>query len=189
MRLFIRIVDGKPFEHPIMEDNFVLAFPDIDMDNLPPEFAEFVRIGPPTVLGPYQRYDGVTYEWESNKVRDVHHIYEFTEAEKIEKQNQVKEDWAQNGYPSWIFNEEACAFISPVPYPDDGKKYIWKEETLSWEEFVPPPPSLENAPLQITILPPVEVIRALTEDQLVILRERLSPELLPQLDFVLATNG
>ena len=31
MRLFIQIRDGQPFEHPIIEDNFREAFPDIDI--------------------------------------------------------------------------------------------------------------------------------------------------------------
>ena len=30
MELYIRIVDGKPFEHPILGDNFRSVFPDID---------------------------------------------------------------------------------------------------------------------------------------------------------------
>ena len=47
MRLFIRIKDGVPFEHPIMEENFRAAFPLIDPDNLPPEFAYFKRDTPP----------------------------------------------------------------------------------------------------------------------------------------------
>ena len=44
MNLFIRIVDGQPFEHPIFEDNFKQAFPDVDLNNLPSEFLKFVRV-------------------------------------------------------------------------------------------------------------------------------------------------
>ena len=188
MRLFIRIKDGKPFEHPIMEDNFILAFPEIDLNNLPPEFAEFIRMGPPAFLGPYQRYDGVTYEWEGNKVKDFHHIYEFTEAERIEKQNQVKEDWAQNGFPSWVFDEEKCTFLAPVEYPNDGKKYIWDEQTVSWVEVQQVNPSPESIPM-ITVMPDVQILLSLNEEQLNILRQRISPELLPQLETILSTYG
>jgi hypothetical protein len=42
MKLFIRIKNGQPFEHPIMEDNFKQAFPHIDIDNLPAEFMNYV---------------------------------------------------------------------------------------------------------------------------------------------------
>ena len=44
MKCIIRIVDGVPFEHPIMLDNFQQAFPDIDLDQpLPEGFAWFER--------------------------------------------------------------------------------------------------------------------------------------------------
>jgi hypothetical protein len=138
MELFIRIKDGKPFEHPIFGDNFRQAFPDIDVNNLPPEFAKFQRYGPPSNLGPYEVYEGVTYEWEGNIVRDVHHIKELSEEEKISKQNFVKEQWVLgNNYKSWIFNEDTCTFNPPVAYPIDGKKYVWDEETISWVEYKP----------------------------------------------------
>ena len=36
-------------------------------------------------------------------------------------------------YPSWILNEETCIWESPIPYPNDGKKYYWNEQTLTWD--------------------------------------------------------
>jgi hypothetical protein len=39
-------------------------------------------------------------------------------------------------YDSWLLNEEACLWESPVPYPNDGKSYIWNEENINWEEIV-----------------------------------------------------
>jgi hypothetical protein len=44
MNLYIQIKDGQPFEHPIFEDNFIEAFPDVDINNLPFGFAKFRRI-------------------------------------------------------------------------------------------------------------------------------------------------
>ena len=35
-------------------------------------------------------------------------------------------------YPSWTLNEETCLWNSPVPYPTDGERYIWNEETQTW---------------------------------------------------------
>jgi hypothetical protein len=35
-------------------------------------------------------------------------------------------------YPSWILNEDTCQWESPVPYPDDGKKYSWDEDITNW---------------------------------------------------------
>ena len=42
-------------------------------------------------------------------------------------------------YPSWIFNEQLCIWDAPVPYPDDGKKYDWDDETISWKEIINDP--------------------------------------------------
>ena len=38
-------------------------------------------------------------------------------------------------YPSWIINESTWTWEAPSPMPVDGKIYIWKEETKSWNEF------------------------------------------------------
>jgi hypothetical protein len=132
MNLIIRIKDGKPFEHPIVLSNFVEAFPNVDLDNLPPEFAWFERILPPAP-GVYEVYDGVTYEWDNSIVKDVHHVRPMTDEEITETQNLVKAQWAEFGHPSWIFNEETCTFDAPVPYPSDGQKYTWNEEAQSWD--------------------------------------------------------
>ncbi len=34
-------------------------------------------------------------------------------------------------YLSWIFNEEECNWIAPIPYPNDGKIYYWYEKPIS----------------------------------------------------------
>ena len=38
-------------------------------------------------------------------------------------------------FASWVFNEDACDWDAPRPFPDDGKIYKWNEETTSWEEI------------------------------------------------------
>ena len=35
-------------------------------------------------------------------------------------------------YESWLLNEDTCRWDPPVPYPTDGKTYVWDEETTSW---------------------------------------------------------
>ena len=37
-------------------------------------------------------------------------------------------------YPSWELNEDTCRWDSPIPYPDDGKEYMWNEENQTWDE-------------------------------------------------------
>jgi hypothetical protein len=42
-------------------------------------------------------------------------------------------------FASWILNEETCNWNAPVEMPvEEGKFFIWNEETTSWDEFVPP---------------------------------------------------
>ena len=41
-------------------------------------------------------------------------------------------------FPSWLLNEETCLWGAPIPYPDDGKRYIWDEATLAWVKVIVP---------------------------------------------------
>lgn len=81
MKLFIQIRNGLPYDHPIMEENFIAAFPNINIDSLPPEFARFERVEIP-VVGEYEVYEGTTYEWVDGIVKDVHCIRSMTDEER-----------------------------------------------------------------------------------------------------------
>ena len=35
-------------------------------------------------------------------------------------------------FNSWTLNEETCIWEAPVARPDDGKNYVWGEETQQW---------------------------------------------------------
>ena len=131
MELYIRIVDGHPFEHPILGDNFRQAFPDIDTNNLPSTFAKFTRV-PAPVYGAYEVSEGCTYEWDGSIVTDVHRVRVMTTEEKTAKQDATKALWLGNGYASWIFNVDTCSFDPPTPRPTDGDHYTWDESTTSW---------------------------------------------------------
>ena len=37
-------------------------------------------------------------------------------------------------FASWILDEETCWWNAPIAYPDDGKRYRWNEDSLSWVE-------------------------------------------------------
>jgi len=41
-------------------------------------------------------------------------------------------------FDSWTLNEDTCIWEAPVAYPNDGKFYIWNEESTSWDEVVIP---------------------------------------------------
>lgn len=72
MRLFIRMVDGAPFEHPIIESNMRAAFPKVDLDNLPPQFMPFERVPrPKPEPGKIIVSAQCRYEVQDGVVRDV----------------------------------------------------------------------------------------------------------------------
>ena len=35
--------------------------------------------------------------------------------------------------PSWILSEEHYTWVPPIEIPQDGNKYNWNEETVSWD--------------------------------------------------------
>ena len=135
MELYIQIRNGQPFEHPIFGDNFRQAFPDIDVDNLPPEFAKFERV-PQNVMPDVFEVAEVRYEWFNDIVKDVWSIRSMTEQEKVDKIAQYR---ANPPFASWTLDEATLIWSAPIPKPDDGKLYRWNEATQSWDVVVPPP--------------------------------------------------
>jgi hypothetical protein len=136
MNLYIRLKNGQPFEHPITEQTFTRAFSNVDLSNLPEWLAKFVRVNRPDT-GPYEVYEGVSYQWADDVVTDVHAVRQMTDEEKLAKQNEVKAHWnSVLGWTSWTFNEDLCKYEPPSPRPDDGKVYRWDEPTVSWVEIV-----------------------------------------------------
>ena len=71
----------------------------------------------------------------------------MTEEEKKNKQNSVKQTWANDNRPTdWIFDEAICAFVPPKSMPADGKDYIWVQEANNWVEVIPPQLPENNRP-------------------------------------------
>ena len=148
MRLFIRIKDEVPFEHPILESNFIQAFPEVDIDNLPPEFVEFIRIEKPE-LGTYGTHISTTYELVDGMYTDKHVVHEMTPAEKIKKDELIqarrttyrkeflaawdRKDQISN-WDAFTFDETDLIFVPPVPRPDDDEIYRWSGRDNKWRE-------------------------------------------------------
>ena len=125
MELYIKTRDGQPHEHPIFADNFKLAFPDVDTDNLPPEFMRFERVASPT-LGPYEKNLRVQYEiGEDGVCRDVWCYDRLTEEEIKAKQDAVKVEWAdRTDLDMWYFDEATCSYKPQAPSPEAIERYF-----------------------------------------------------------------
>jgi hypothetical protein len=141
MELYIRIKDGQPFEHPIFGDNFRQAFPEVDVNNLPPEFARFERIASP-ILDVYEvmvSYEP-TYELIDGVYKDVWHKRDMTAEEKTAKQQEViatfrSRDQAEN-WSAWTLDEATCSMIPPIPRPArvEGMLFLWCGADNNWKE-------------------------------------------------------
>ena len=155
MELFIQIKDGQPFEHPILGDNFRQAFPNIDTNNLPPEFAKFERVDCP-VLGEYETLvsENPTYELIDGVYKDVWHKRDMTvEERESKKQAEIKnlqEAWAARpqveNWSAWVLNEETIAYDPPIPRPtpdqtklDVGIFTYWCGADNNWKDTPPRP--------------------------------------------------
>lgn len=138
--LYIKIVGGVAVDHPILEENLVSAFPGINLDQLPADYARFQKTPQPR-FGVYELCEH-SYAANSEGVyTDVWTVRPMTDHEKTQQQNLVKSSFIKiNGPASWIFDEETCRMIAPVPKPDPvaptlssvGTVYMWDEATVSW---------------------------------------------------------
>lgn len=88
MELYIRIVNGQPFEHPIFGDNFREAFPQVDVNNLPSEFARFERIEKPNTCATFE-IEECSYQWVDGIVKDVWTVRAMTAEEIVIKQSEI----------------------------------------------------------------------------------------------------
>ena len=43
--------------------------------------------------------------------------------------------YAPQPYPSWVLDEDTCQWGAPTAMPENGKDYIWDEDTTSWKEI------------------------------------------------------
>jgi hypothetical protein len=150
MELYIRIKVGQPFEHPIFGDNFRQAFPDIDVNNLPAEFARFERVERP-VLGTYEVMvsEDATYELIDGVYKDVWRKRDMTAEEReAKKQASIKvaqDMWAARpqaeNWSAWVLNEETFAYDPPIPRPekdqtkiDAGILTLWCGADNNWKD-------------------------------------------------------
>ena len=133
MNLYIETKNGQVKNHPAFEDNLIAAF-----GFVPEHWVAFERI-PKPLLGAYEVFvmENPTYELVDGIYKDVWHKRAMTSEEITAKQDKVKADWADGGYPSWVFNETTCSFDPPTPYPNDDKLYSWDESSTSWVEVTP----------------------------------------------------
>jgi len=146
MELYIQVRDGVAFEHPMLGDNFRETHPDIDVNNLPPEFAKFTRYDVPSPLimpcGILQVHEcKYVLDTDGKSWRDEWSVRDMNAEEKAEIVERCKNNRL---FASWTFDENTCYWIPPTPMPNDGFLYDWNESTLAWVRFVISPVPLSE---------------------------------------------
>ena len=132
MNLYIKVVDGNPVDHPLLEANLLEAFPEINLSDPACGYAPFQRIQKP-LSGVYQVYVGHRYAAVDGVYQDVWDFRDMTAEERALKIANIKAEWVFAGFPSWVFNETECRFEPPLPYPtDDSKRWFWDEDLQQW---------------------------------------------------------
>lgn len=143
MRLFIRVESGKIIDHPVLEENFIVAFPDIDVNNLPANWMHFERVAAPAA-GVYEVVEHAGYIQSGEVIKDSWAVRPMTFEEKSKKQEDAKRIF-NNRFSTWVFDDALCRFIPPVPYPADGKAYDWDDSAKNWKPM--PIPATPDTPI------------------------------------------
>jgi len=133
--LYIRLKNGQPFEHPITESNLLLAYADIDLNNLPSYVVPFISSTKPS-SNIYQVVEE-SYSLENNVVKQNWIVRDMTPEEKLVKQELAKNTAINKDDNSLVFDLDTCQFIPPIPYPTDGKTYEWNSSSSDWIEIIP----------------------------------------------------
>lgn len=141
MELFIQIRNGQPYEHPIFGDNFRQAFPHIDTDNLPPDFARFERVSAP-IPNTYEVVEGPTYQWVDSIVKDVWLVRPMTDAERAVKNQQL----TQGAYNTRdFFKTLAQQKIDEAT--TDAARQAWTDYLAQLDAYVVTDPVNPNVPM------------------------------------------
>lgn len=112
MSHFAKVCDGKVIQVIVAEQDFFDTF----VDSTPGEW----------IQTSYNTHGG--QHPEGRPLRGNFAGIGFT----YDRENDVF--YAPQPFQSWILNNTTWLWESPVPYPDDGKKYYWDEATTSWIE-------------------------------------------------------
>lgn len=134
MALFIKLINGSPSGHPIAEDNFRMAFPEVDTNNLPEDWATFTRVSAP-LLGPYEKNQRSQYEIQDDGTcLEVWSCDDMTDTERQKEKDLAAQRFFASGagFSSWVFNEDTCSYDPPVPVPDTENTYDWDDQNEQW---------------------------------------------------------
>jgi len=132
MKLFMRVLQGRPIDHPQSEYGMKILFPPTEypeydyINSIPPGYYPLEILEQPHI-NCFEKLT-LTYEFLGDKVRDVWSVHQMNEKERAERLEELE---SIKPYPSWILNEITSDWEAPVLKPETGN-YTWSEESKSW---------------------------------------------------------
>ena len=127
---------------PMLFENLKDFYPDTDYDNLPAGYAKFIE-DPMPHLSVYEVFDKSVIIKDGEFFRKIHLKREMTEDEKTAKIEEMKAK--PKPFDSWIWSDERCNWMSPVPAPEEELrqrrindpliKCRWNEDIMNYEFY------------------------------------------------------
>lgn len=138
MKCIIQVDElGNPVNHPILIDNFLDAFPDLDIsgDTAPAGYAWFNRRNQQEVInytiGTKQIID--TFYGRTTDGKGFEDVFQVRDRTTPELTELVIEMNKNKPYHSWRLDQDTMQFwLPPVERPQG--KYRWEESTQTWVE-------------------------------------------------------
>lgn len=121
MELFIEMREGLPYGHPILEENFREVYPDVDTQNLPSNFAKFVRTAPPSSVGMFEVEES-TYQVVGDVVTDV-----WTIRPLEGEQYAMRVDMLRRSLEDDVENQKTIAQEKIAEATDPAIKAAWED--------------------------------------------------------------
>lgn len=134
MIYFVKIENNQPVSGVITQENLLHLYPNMEVEGLPKEFVRVKKADSFPQMHPLQKWVGTKVVFKDNEWVEEHQLEPVTEEEAKNIKDSIHRCHKKFGFPSWIWNEEQCAYLPPVLEPQDGKKYEWDEATTSWKE-------------------------------------------------------
>lgn len=135
---FIKTQNNAAVGYPVALENLRLIYTKFDINNPPDGYLPVNKSNVPTTLDVLTVYEP-NYIIVGSAVNEIYVARPITEQEK-----QVLLDILEQRkpYPSWVLDSK-YQWVPPVTYPQNGNKYTWDENSLSWVlDVIQPSPQL-----------------------------------------------
>jgi len=113
---YAKVVDGFVVEVIVAKKDFIDTLQDKDL----------------WIKTSYNTYGGKHYNPVTKKIDDKEPLRKNYAGIGYTYNKELDAFIPPQPFPSWVLDEDTCLWDAPIPYPDDGKEYIWNESKKEW---------------------------------------------------------